>query len=330
MQLARRIGNSLKLIGVATLIPFSGCISPTGEESRLETVTNMPGLVGFWTFGEDAGQARRSTGTAQPHPLREIGGPIPRVSGGPFTGYAAYLDGSHYFAIDHEDTGELNICGPNAQVSMFAVIKLEDMSRPINFAGMWDEGHGPYNDTSTRQYALHLNMPLYGGAKRLTPHVSSEGGVTRRADGSPLPYNVDYAVTKSEVPVGEWVTIGFTYNGEYLTAYLNGRLETRELDPVKDNREDRYFTSEGPDGGPRGMNPVYHNRGIFCYDAESMAEQKPRGGSPFTVGSTYVGGSELSNSFIGKVGAVAVFGRALTEVEMKQLHEAAGLSRLAQ
>jgi len=55
----------------------------------IETVVRTPGLVAFWTFGEPAGQLRLSTGTPQGHPLQEVGGPIPRVPGGPFSGYAA-------------------------------------------------------------------------------------------------------------------------------------------------------------------------------------------------------------------------------------------------
>jgi hypothetical protein len=207
---------------------------------------------------------------------------------------------------------------------MFAVIWLDEMKKPVSVAGMWDEGQGEYDDSGARQYALLLNMPGYGGANQVTPHVSAEGGVTRRADGTPLPWNVDYAATASEVPVGQWVTVGFSYNGEYVKAYLNGTFEPREMNPVKDNREDRYFTNEGPHGAPRGINPYYHGRGIFCY-AKSLGEQKPRGGADFTVGTAYTGGSILRQPLIGRIGGLAVFNRALSDAEMKQLHDAARL-----
>jgi hypothetical protein len=60
---------------------------------------------------------------------------------------------------------------------------------------MWSEGKGADDDPGTRQYALQMNMPAYGGPNKLVPHNCSEGGVTRRADGSAFPWCCDYAVT---------------------------------------------------------------------------------------------------------------------------------------
>jgi hypothetical protein len=97
---------------------------------------------------------------------------------------------------------------------------------------------------------------------------------------------------------------------------------------VKDKRTDRYFTQEGPGGGDRGMNPYYHGRGIFRYDPTKHAESKPGGGSDFTVGARYAVGSMLGEATIGKFGGLAVFNRALTDAEMKQLHDAAGVDTL--
>ncbi len=37
---------------------------------RIALVTNTPGLVACWTFGEDAGMPRVSVGTPEKHPLR--------------------------------------------------------------------------------------------------------------------------------------------------------------------------------------------------------------------------------------------------------------------
>jgi len=51
-------------------------------------------------------------------------------------------------------------------------------------AGMWDEGHGAWDNSGTRQYTMLMHMPWYGSDRRLTPHISAEGGATRRADGS--------------------------------------------------------------------------------------------------------------------------------------------------
>lgn len=299
--------------------------APAGDRAVVE---RMAGLVAFWTFGEEAGQPRLSSGTRNPHPLQEVGGPIARVEGGPFSGYAAELNGKQYLRIPYAETRDLNIAGPQAQVSMFAVVRIVDLRQSRTIAGMWSEGRGRDDDTGTRQYALLMNMPTYGGARQLVPHISSEGGVTRRADGSAFPWCADYAATRREVPEEVWCTLGFTYDGAYICAYIDGVLDRRPLDPVKDKRNDRYFTQEGPGGKDRGMNPYYHGRGIFRYDPARHAQSKPMGGSDFTVGARMAVGSMLREATIGRFGGLAVFNRALTEGEMMSLHRAARIDRL--
>jgi hypothetical protein len=299
--------------------------TPTG---RAVVIEQMPGLVAFWSFGEEAGALRASRGAKQAHLLKEVGGPIPRVEGGPFSGYAADLEGKHYFSIPYAETGDLNISGRTAQVSMFAVVRIVNLKQSRTIAGMWSEGKGANDDTGTRQYALLMNMPTYGGPNKLVPHISAEGGVTRRADGSAFPWCADYAVTGHEVPTEAWCTLAFTYDGKYIRAYINGALDEMKLDPVPHKRNDRYFTKEGPGGADRGMNPYYHGRGIFAYDSAKHASTKPGGGSDFTVGARYAVGKMLGEATIGRFGGLAVFHRALTDAEMKQLHDAANLPAL--
>jgi hypothetical protein len=173
-----------------------------------------------------------------------------------------------------------------------------------------------------------MNMPTYGGPRQLTPHVSAEGGVTRRADGSAFPWCADYAATRREVPEGRWCTLAFTYDSKFIRAYIDGVFEERAMDPKADRRDDPYFTKEGPDGGPRGMNPYYHGRGIFRYDPALHAATRPGGGSDFTVGARYAVGSMLREATIGRFGGLAVFDRALTDDEVRRLHEAARIDLL--
>lgn len=291
-------------------------------------VREVPGLVAFWDFREPAGEVRLSRGTASAHSLREVNGPIPRAEGGPYSGYAADFDGTRYFRIPYAETGDLNICGPEAEVSMFAVVRIINLEKSRTIAGMWSEGKGRHDDSGTRQYAMLMNMPTYGGPRQLVPHISAEGGVTRRADGTAFPWNCDYAASAEKVPEEEWCTLAFTYDGEYITAYVNGRYEPRPLNPVADKRDDPYFTEEGPDGGDRGMNPYYHGRGIFCYDPEKHADSKPMGGSDFTVGARYAVGSMLKEATIGRFGGLAVFNRALSDAEIRRLHDSANIEAL--
>ena len=322
-----RAAHALFTLALFTLPSLAMSATPTGNRAVVE---KTPGLVAFWMFGEAPGQVRVSTGTAQKHPLNEVGGTIARVEGGPFSGYSAELDGKHYFAIPYAQTGDLNISGHNAQVSMFAAVRVIDLKQSRTIAGMWSEGKGRDDDTGTRQYAMLMNMPTYGGPRQLVPHISSEGGVTRRADGSAFPWCADYAATKKEVPEATWCTLGFTYDGQYIRAYIDGVFDARELDPVKDKRADRYFTHEGPNGKDRGMNPYYHGRGIFTYDPAKHAQSKPGGGSDFTIGARYAVGKMLGEATIGRFGGLAVFNRALTDAEMKRLHEAANIAALNQ
>ena len=290
----------------------------------------MPGLVAFWDFAEPAGAPRCSRGTASRHPLLEVGGTVGRVAGGPFSGYAAELDGGQFLGLPYSQTGDLNIAGPDAQVSMFAVVRIVDLEVSRTIAGMWSEGKGHGDDSGTRQYGMLLNMPAYGGPNKLVPHISSEGGVTVRGDGSTFPWCADYAVSAHEVPEGRWVSLGFTYDGKWLSAYIDGVLDRLELSPENHRRTDRYFLTEGPDGGARGINPYYHGRGIFAFDPVKHAATKPMGGSDFIVGARYAGGSMVPEGAAtrGRFGGLAVFNRGLSEAEMLALHEAANVPEL--
>ncbi len=304
---------------------LAAAAEPTGDRSVVE---KTPGLVAFWTFAEEPGQPRQSTGTPNSHPLAEVAGPVARVDGGPYSGYSAEFNGRQYLKLPYAETRDLNISGPNVQVSMFAVMRIIDLKQSRTIAGMWSEGKGANDDSGTRQYALLMNMPTYGGPRQVVPHISSEGGVTRRADGSAFPWCCDYAATKRTVPEEEWCTLGFTYDSRFIRAYINGVLDERSLDPAPDKRTDRYFTMEGPDGGDRGMNPYYHGRGIFRYDPEKHRTTKPGGGSDFTVGARYAVGSFNREATIGRFGGLAVFNRAISDTEMQALHDSARIERL--
>jgi hypothetical protein len=211
---------------------------------------------------------------------------------------------------------------------MFAVVRIVNLQQSRTIAGMWSEGKGAHDDTGTRQYALLMNMPAYGGPNKLTPHISSEGGVTRRADGSAFPWCADYAASAKEVPTEQWCTLGFTYDAKYIRAYINGVLEAQPLDAAIHKRTDPYFTTEGPDGNDRGMNPYFHGRGIFKFDPSTHAVSKPGGGADFTIGARYAGGNMLGEATIGKFGGLAVFKRAISDAEMQSLHAAANISAL--
>jgi len=66
----------MRAILLVPLLPLAGFAAPTptGDAS---VVTKTPGLVAFWTFGEEVGGARLSQGTKDNHPLTTVGPAIP-------------------------------------------------------------------------------------------------------------------------------------------------------------------------------------------------------------------------------------------------------------
>ena len=291
-----------------------------------ERIRAIPGLVGFWDFSEPAGSERMSKWTPQDHALAEVGGPIARTAHGPVSGYSAYLDGRRHFVIPHDRTGDLNIHGTNAQVSMVAFIKIERMDSFI--AGMWNSGSREKGDDSgVRQYALLLNVPEYGGRDRVCPHVSATGGFSRDTapDGTEytLPWCGDHAVSASKVALNRWVSVGFTYDGTWIKAYYNGVFEPQPGHPERpalDLRDHDYYTKTCPGGGYRGMNPYYQPHGIYTFNPGDPGKLDT--GSPFSVGAEIVG-KDAHPRFKGWIGGLAVFDRALSEAEMRAIHNAA-------
>ncbi|MEM7807309.1 MAG: hypothetical protein AAF561_04285 [Planctomycetota bacterium] len=289
---------------------------------ELDRLLEDPRLVAFWDFNEEAGNQRRARVGRGAFPLNEINGAVATIDDAPLGGRAVTFDNDAYLGLPNAKAGDLDISGPDAAVSMFAVVRMRKVARGGTVAGMWYEGLGPGDDSGTRQYALLLDMNLYGGAKRVTPHVSSEGGATRRADGSLLPWCVDYAATVEEYPADRWCTMGMTYDGTTITAFLDGVAEPRTVDPEADNRADPYFTNEGPSAGHRGINPFHHGRGIFRYDPVKHAETKPAGPSDFVVGARCVRGRHGAEPLDGALAGLAVFDASLTPEEMLALHRA--------
>jgi hypothetical protein len=97
-----------------------------------------------------------------------------------------------------------------------------------------------------------------------------------------------------------------------------------DLDPVAHKRTDPYFTKEGPGGGDRGVNPYFHGRGIFAFTGQPGKIT----GSDFTVDARYAVGKMLGEATIGRFGALAVFDRALSDAELKNIHAAAIVAAL--
>ena len=249
-------------------------------------VTETDSLVAFWDFSEGAGQARVSA--VGGYALQEVDGPIHRVSGGPF-GFAASLNQQKYFSIPRNQvTGTaLDISGPGAQVSVVAWIKRGRKSANANqlefLGGLW-------NEDGLRQYGMFLNDNNSG---KLTGHISDVGVGT-----APSEFNRTRAKGATSIPFDEWITVGMTYDAEFIRVYYNGELDASSENPLK--HPGGSFTGPGGifDGGDAGSD--------FTFGAVNA-----KGGLPDFV---------IRNYFEGEVGGLAVFDRALTSDEMMLLH----------
>lgn len=131
-----------------------------------------------------------------------------------------------------------------------------------------------------RQYCLFLDLPVWDSKDQVGGHVSYHGAPTPG-----YKYCMDAAIGATPVPFDEWSLVAFTYDGEYARAYLNGELDKRE-----------------------GRNPFHYPNGLF---------DGGDNGADFTIGAVSRSG-EPGNFFHGVLGMVAVFNRALSNVEIKE------------
>lgn len=234
-------------------------------------VLNTPDLIALWNFTSDAPLTSQG---AHAYTLQEMNGAVERTPEG------VYLRCGQWFSIPREECPALNIHGENAQVSVVA--RLKRMRQPETYdcetiAGVWDESR------KKRQYCLFLDLPIWDSADQVGGHVSYHGGPTPGH-----PYCMDAAIGATPVPFDAWSCVGFTYDGEYARAYLNGELDTRD-----------------------GRNPFHYPHGLFDGGAD---------GADFTVGAVSRSG-EPGNFFHGVLAWVVIFNRALSDEEMKQLND---------
>jgi hypothetical protein len=260
------------------------------EQQRIETIKATEGLVALWDFKEKEGETRKAYGEGR-FPLKEHDGTIPRVDEGPLSGYSAQFGNKAYLSIANELTGKLNIYGTKQGVTVIAWVKWQGN---IGFVGgLWNE----YLDGGKRQYGLFVSLPHYNGADQVCGHISSTGKPT-----PPFPYSIDYSASKQIVKKNEWQCVAMTCDGEWIKSYLNGNFEPREPELI-----DHTKGFEGyPDGLVQSKNPYYFPDG--------MGNNK----SDFTVGAVLLK-SGMGNFFIGQIGGLAVYNRALNADEIKTI-----------
>lgn len=140
-----------------------------------------------------------------------------------------------------------------------------------------------------RQYCLFLNLGIWDSADQVGAHVSAIGGPTPGH-----PWCMDAAIGATPVDRERWHVCAMTYDGAYARAYLDGRLDAR---------------------GER--NPYRYGGGLFDGGPD---------GADFTVGAVHRSG-EMGNWYVGLLGGLAVYRRALSDEELAALAAVFGRER---
>lgn len=279
-----------KSIIILVLIQLLAC-SSFCEGQLLKRVTSTPDLVALWDFKEPEGEPRKATGQGT-FALQEQNGTLPRLPDGPLSGYSTKFGNKAYFSLPHAETGKLNIHGPKQGVTVVAWVKWTGEQTGF-VGGMWNE----YQDGGKRQYGLFVSLPHYNGRNQVCGHISQTGKPT-----PPFPYSIDYSASKQDVPANEWVCVAFTYDGTNIKSYLNGKFETRTPELINNTKGFEGY----PDGLTQSKNPYRFPYGMG------------NNGSDFTVGAVLLKAG-MGNFFKGQIGGLAVFDRALTARELKNI-----------
>ena len=268
----------------------------------------LPPPLALWDLQEPTGRPRVSRGTAGPYELLDgdLDHPIPTTAvpgGAPFGALAAsfgprpFNSSARLFApraaVPALTEG---IAGPAARVTLIAWVSLPTANFSGMVAGVWDEFGVEGGATGARQYALFLNLGTCQGggggatyAHGLAGHISNVGGPT---PGS------RYCTTAACDPrrlagAPAWHCLATTYDGADIRAYVNGTFAPNSA-----------------------RNPFPLTGGIW-----DPSRAPGRVGAEFGVGANRVnttagGPPTWTNRFIGLLGGVAVWDRALSEADV--------------
>lgn len=282
------------LLFLFLILPFSSTFgekpASKGNPELISKIKSTSGLVALWDFKEVAGKSRKAVGQGK-FPLNEQKGRIPRVNEGPLSGYSALFADSAFLRLPNAKTGKLNIYGKNRGVTVMAWVKWEGKTGFVG--GMWNE----YASGGKRQYGLFVSLPYYNGGDQVCGHISATGKPT-----PPFPYSIDYSASKQKVEKGQWQFVAFTYDGQYIRSYLNGRFEDREPELI-----------DHTIGFPAYPDGIVHSKNPYVFP-EGMGNN----GSDFTVGAVLLARG-MGNYFRGQIGGLAVFDRALGTEEIGRL-----------
>ena len=196
-----------------------------------------------------------------------------------FNGKDAYLE------IIHSKVGNLDVAKYGEEITILAMINPVTIGTDY-IAGMWQEN----NHDPQREYGLFIDLPKYGGPRKVIGHVSRWGGASPG-----LPFSRDYAASGRSVVPGKDSFIGMTYDGHVAKSYLDGLT-------------DSYINYQESDSIQLyDKNPYTFNLGL---NKTSVAN--------FNVGANLLTHG-MANFYHGYISKLIVIARALSEKEMADM-----------
>ncbi|WP_420603189.1 LamG-like jellyroll fold domain-containing protein [Flagellimonas sp.] len=234
---------------------------------------NEPQPTVFWDFSTN--NSLESTGKVNYKLIK--GNDLVSFKKDETTDYLNIEEGG-YLYIPRKDCPALNFHGENSKFTIVAKINRHEKSyeQCEAIAGMWNETR------KKRQYYLFLNLLQKESGDQVCGHISDVGGPTPGHK-----WARDASIGQTPIAYGEWVTVAFSFDGQYAKSYLNGKLDVRE-----------------------GLNPYKFEHQLFDGGED---------GSDFTVGAVDRLG-EIGNFFVGGIARLAVYDRALSEEEIAHLN----------
>ena len=275
----------------ALYLIFGKDVQAQTGRSLTNKIKQTNGLVALWDFKEKEGHVRKAYGKRK-FPIKEHNGSIPRINEGPLSGYSALFGNKAFLSLPNGKIAELNIYGKDRGITVMAWIKWKGNTGFVG--GLWNE----HQDGGKRQYGLFVSLPYYNGANQVCGHISLTGKPT-----PPFPYSIDYSASPQVVKIDEWQFIAMTYDGGWIKSYLNGEFELRDAELIDHTKGFEGFT----EGLQQSKNPYHFPDG--------MGNNR----SDFTVGAVLLK-SGMGNFFVGQIGGLAVFNRALSSPEIKDFY----------
>lgn len=307
-----------------------------------------PSLVSFWEFQEQSGPFVAKVGRGR-YALEEqsfdplartwsTNNKVQRVRDAPptqpFGQFSASIEKWQMLRVldTYKLAPLLNIHGDNATLTMVAWLKpggnLDNTSQYDfgHFAGIWSE------PLSVRTYVMFCPASSRGvdPAVGQVPHLDAEVSRTGATMQPSCRWSISYALGATPINHSSWHMLAMTFDGSAIRAFVNGTLDFRPSDGP-------HRTPNFPHCNERWQNPApistWTNRTPGTWGPAGAPESKNQtdfavGGQRATPCPDGVKCSGMGHPWSGLVGGLAVYDRALHEMELLTMARQTGMTPL--